>query len=171
MEYQKVGRGGAGNYYSQDDVANALKSTEVSGVRPCISSTYRLTHYQDVEAQHKTTEPTPEDIEKSRSAYAHSGRGGAGNYAYGTRLDEANALKGEADASLQESKPARTGYYGRGGAGNYRTGDTEKAEAERKVSIAQEEMHRKAVQDVEAELKEPEKVHLGGEKLEYENPR
>ena len=38
MDYQKVGRGGVGNYYSQDDRERALKGTEVSSLRPCIFS-------------------------------------------------------------------------------------------------------------------------------------
>jgi len=34
MEYQKVGRGGAGNYYSQQDTEKVEKrSFEVSGIR------------------------------------------------------------------------------------------------------------------------------------------
>ncbi len=37
MEYQKVGRGGAGNYYSQQDVEKALKSTEVSGLKTLVT--------------------------------------------------------------------------------------------------------------------------------------
>ncbi|KAL6713414.1 hypothetical protein ACLMJK_008879 [Lecanora helva] len=148
MEYRKVGRGGAGNYYSQDDVAKASKLKE------------------DVEAQHTTTEASPEEIAKARSEYAHSGRGGAGNYSYGTRIEEAQALKTGETPSVQDSNPSHTGYHGRGGAGNYQSGDAEKAEARRRASIAQEKKHPQVIQDVEAGLRQPEKVHLGSEKLE-----
>jgi len=71
-------------------------------------------------------------------------------------------------ASLKESKPPGIGYYGRGGAGNYRSGNAEKQEDEEGISEKQEKLHQQVVKDVESGLKEPEKAHLGGEKLEYD---
>lgn len=133
-----------------------------------ISSTRGLRNLQDVEAQQTTIPPNAEDLEKSRTEYAHSGRGGAGNYTNATRLAEATAQTAGMTPSMGESKPPSTGYYGRGGAGNYRTGDVEKAESERRVTEAQEQIHQQAVKDVESGLKEPEKAHLGGERLKYD---
>ena len=168
MEYQKVGRGGAGNFYSQEDIEKALKSTDVSRLRPCMFRTCSIDESQDVEAQRIATTPTTEDIEKSRSEYAHSGRGGAGNYTNATKLAEATAQTAGVTPSLVESKPPETGHYGRGGAGNYRSSDAEKAVDERRASGVQEKIHQQVVQDVESGLKEPEKAHLGGIKLDYD---
>ena len=73
--------------------------------------------------------------------------------------------------ALEESKPPQTGYYGRGGAGNYRTGDIETKDAERKAMEARNRLHQQVVKDVESGLKEPEKAHLGSEKLQSDNSR
>ena len=110
---------------------------------------------------------TAEDVEKSRSEYAHSGRGGAGNYTNASELAESTAQTAGVTPSLQESKPPETGHYGRGGAGNYRIGDSERMKMEQgKIEAAhQKKVYQQAVKDVEAGLKEPEKAHLGSEKL------
>ena len=166
-----MGRGGAGNYYTQEEREKALKNTEVGGGRPCIISTICLSIVQDVEAQRPATGIQPEDIEQSKSEYVHSGRGGAGNYANATEIAEATIQTADVNPSLKESKLPRTGYYGRGGAGNYRAGEAETKEKEEMESALQEQVHQQIVRDVEAGLKEPEKAHLGGEKLGYDNPR
>ena len=75
--------------------------------------------------------------------------------------------------NVTSSPQARTltesGYSGRGGAGNYRTENTElKAAEERRATQRRERAREEVVRDVEMGLKEPEKAHLGNEKLEYE---
>lgn len=103
-----------------------------------------------------------------QSQYAHAGRGGAGNLTDPTSLTAATSETADVTPSLQESAPPAAGYYGRGGAGNYRSSDSEKkADVERKASVAQERQEG-VVRDVEKGLQEPEKAHLGSEKLEYD---
>lgn len=125
-----------------------------------------LSSLKDLEAQQIPSNVTPEDIEQSRSGYARSGRGGAGNYTDSTKLATATAATTNVTPSLQESKPPEVGHYGRGGAGNWRDRDAEIKENERRQSEAREKVHRQVVQDVEYGLKEPERAHLGSEKLE-----
>ena len=166
MEYQKVGRGGAGNFYSQGDIAKAAKRATEVGKHGINKYLQILKYLQDLEAPPTATNVTPEDIEKARATYAHSGRGGAGNYTNATQLAAATAATSGVTDSLQESKAPDIGHYGRGGAGNYHDGDTEIKEAERRKSEFQNAEHQKVVKDVELGLKQPEKAHLGLDKFE-----
>ncbi|KAH7041194.1 uncharacterized protein B0I36DRAFT_358383 [Microdochium trichocladiopsis] len=122
--YRRAGRGGAGNYYSKQDIAEVDK---------------RLRE-QDPEAQRPIpADPLPTDpadppapassatAASSSSAYARSGRGGAGNF-----VDPAEASSAAAAAPASTGTPAAAPatasssstaaaprYSGRGGAGNY----------------------------------------------------
>ncbi|KAI9816451.1 MAG: hypothetical protein M1827_001583 [Pycnora praestabilis] len=152
--YRRVGRGGAGNYYSQKDVQDATKRTA-----------------EDLEAAKTTTASTSdEEPPQVVQDYAHMGRGGAGNYysppdlqQNGTFAGSNNA--GEATAAVSEGSGADKGYRGRGGAGNYIAGneETRKVEAEKQAKEMQEGVHVKVMQDVEAGLAPPPKAHLGQE--------
>lgn len=108
-------------------------------------------------------------MKRFQPEYASSGRGGAGNYASSTKLAAATAENTNVTPALQENKPPEVGgYHGRGGAGNYKGEDEEKKKAdEQRASIAQEKAHQQVVKDVEAGLQEPQKAHLGKEKLDY----
>ena len=124
---------------------------------------------KDLESQkNNPIGPTPEDIERSRSQYAHAGRGGAGNYTDGVRHAEATALTGGPNPMLEERQPSATGYHGRGGIGNYKSNDAEQQRSERRASELQEKVHQEVTKKVDAGLKEPEKAHLGSEKIEYD---
>lgn len=68
--------------------------------------------------------------------------------------------------ALRETKPPKVGHYGRGGAGNYRDKGENASQQEGTNPGAREKVHQQVVKDVESSLKEPEKAHLGGEKLE-----
>lgn len=125
-----------------------------------------MTSLQDIEAQRTATKITPEDDEKSRAEYVHSGRGGAGNYTNSSILAAATAENVGVNQSLSESKPPETGYYGRGGAGNYRSGEAEKEQEEKTKSKVREKAHQQVVNDIEMGLMEPEKAHLGIEKVD-----
>ena len=110
-------------------------------------------------------------VERSKSEYAHSGRGGAGNYTETTTLAEATAQATDVTPALEETKPPQTGYYGRGGAGNYRIGNSESRENDMKAMEAQDRLHQQVVKDVETGLKEPEKAHLGRQRLRSDSSR
>jgi len=171
MEYQKFGRGGAGNIYSQEETEVASK--QVAGVR--VATTLRdtrLTKAKDVETQRKGSIARPEDKERARLVLAPTGRGGAGNYTSSSKLATVTTKNANITPSLQETRPPQVGHSGRGGAGNYRSGDVEKKEEDETMAIElQERTHQWVVKDVEKGLKEPEKAHLGNEKLEYDTPR
>ncbi len=132
-------------------------------------STYnRLTTFQDLEAQGIGSNGVmAEDVQNIRAEYAHSGRGGAGNYLNASELTRATKENSDVTPALQERKPSVVGYSGRGGVGNYKSGDVARRLEERGASEIQEKVHTQVVKDVEMALKEPEKAHLASEKIEY----
>lgn len=129
----------------------------------------KLTTIQDLEAQGTDSSGvTAEDVQKNRAEYAHSGRGGAGNYVNASDLMRATKENSDVTPALQERRPSVVGYSGRGGLGNYKSGDAERSLEDRRASEAQEKVHTQVVKDVETALKEPEKAHLPSAKMEYE---
>ena len=166
--YRKVGRGGAGNYYSQQDIQDASKrAAEVlqNLLRYIIAYRYWI---KDLEAQRLASSHQASGEDNTTPRYASSGRGGAGNVTDATLL--AAAIKDTVDVTpaLQESKQLGSGLHGRGGAGNYTA--TELASGEPEEREMQEMRREEVVKDVEAGLKPPEKAHLGIEKLTYDTP-
>ena len=136
---------------------------------PAVWTYHGLTTSQDLEAQGiGSNGVTAEDVQKSRAEYAHSGRGGAGNCLNASELTKATKENSDVTPALQERKPSVVGYSGRGGVGNYKSGDLERSQEKRRASELQEKVHTQAVKDVDMALKEPEKAHLAGEKMEYE---
>ncbi|KAI4185277.1 MAG: hypothetical protein LQ348_004394 [Seirophora lacunosa] len=140
--YQKFGRGGAGNYYSKQDIQEAREQTA-----------------SDLEAQHSDA-PEPPNADATQPEYKHLGRGGAGNY---TDASNATERKRSVDMTptMREHTVPEGGFYGRGGAGNLRGMEANlKEDAEQKASHAPKEAHEKAVREVEQGLRAPEKAHL-----------
>ncbi|KAG4432596.1 hypothetical protein IFR05_011921 [Cadophora sp. M221] len=68
--YRKVGRGGAGNYYSKQDIVDATKNTG------------------DIESQTPSTTTNTSTATQASPApeYLHTGRGGAGNWVQPSEL-------------------------------------------------------------------------------------
>jgi hypothetical protein len=114
---------------------------------------------QDVEAQN--TVPGQSVYPTSRpSEYAHSGRGGAGNWYTPEEVD----LNKQSDppASTATRTPQLSGKFGRGGAGNYSTEFAEKQreQQERILREKEEKVNAQTAKDVELGLKMPERAHL-----------
>ena len=69
--------------------------------------------------------------------------------------------------ALQEARVPEGGHYGRGGAGNYRgnisgsSGEGEERGAKQQYGEGEE---------IEMGLRQPEKAHLGADKLAYDTP-
>ncbi|KAL2213243.1 hypothetical protein CC79DRAFT_1316079 [Sarocladium strictum] len=143
--YRKVGRGGAGNFYS--------KPTETDEAS------------KDLEAQHP--DPSTQPLASSGATpvpgqYARAGRGGAGNFVDSSTAKEQQSAEENitAKASASAAKPvSRMALGGRGGAGNYHQKQQEAEEAQLEKQRA-EEMERKAKAEVDGGLKAPEKVML-----------
>merc|ERR1711939_1046329 len=135
--YKKVGRGGAGNYYSKQDIADATKNaTDIE------SQASSHTHTQ----AHSTSSPAPE---YQQTEDMHSTET--------TRPAEAPAQR-----VMGSSKPTYRG--GRGGAGNYfddgeeaRRIEEERVEEERR----KREVQGRVEEDVERGLKRPERAYSG----------
>ncbi|KAM0334298.1 hypothetical protein ACHAQA_001321 [Verticillium albo-atrum] len=146
--YRKTGRGGAGNYYSKQDVEQAEKAKAA----------------EDLEAQRTTTNTsTITASAPARDAYARGGRGGAGNFhdpatlpAAREQEDAADKTRTAVNASL--ARASNRGYSGRGGAGNWTTKEEAAAKGEEEVRKV-EELERKVVEDVEAGLAMPPRAH------------
>ena len=120
---------------------------------------------QDVEAQ-RDSATKYNDPDASRPEYAHVGRGGAGNFKPTATTAGGGGIMGDLSTFVKQDTIAESGYSGRGGAGNIR-GDSErrKPEAQARAAEAQEKAYKETVKDVERGLKQPEKAHLGGDRV------
>ncbi|EFX00740.1 hypothetical protein CMQ_7742 [Grosmannia clavigera kw1407] len=143
--FRRVGRGGAGNWYSKKDVEEAEKPEDRIEIPE-----------QDTSSAAIRASPAP---------YARGGRGGAGNFFDSQsvaavaveRQDEAVRLQAAASPSGYPRKPAA--YSGRGGAGNW-TGAIAAAEQEQEAKERQKQQQQAVMeaqirQDVEAGLAMP----------------
>ncbi|MCJ1236499.1 hypothetical protein MMC14_004480 [Varicellaria rhodocarpa] len=81
--YRKIGRGGAGNFYHQENIDKVTKKDT-----------------QDIEAQSTAFHPEALTTDRPLSDYAYAGRGGAGNWyspvdlqKHGDSLSEIMAMK------------------------------------------------------------------------------
>ncbi|KAL9102493.1 MAG: hypothetical protein Q9163_002358 [Psora crenata] len=174
MEYRKVGRGGAGNYYSPQDVQDVQKrAAEVSqAIQYTPDSQLNDNRKQrDTEAQRPTQPRQPNTEDLSQPRYATSGRGGAGNLTDTCTLAAVTRGTVDVTAALQETKPPEAGHYGRGGAGNY-CGSLSRPSGRDQSgpSDAWEKKPYGEGEEIEMSLREPEKAHLGGERLTYDTP-
>ncbi|KAI9891100.1 MAG: hypothetical protein M1814_003299 [Vezdaea aestivalis] len=152
--YRKVGRGGAGNFYTKSDIAKqeARLSADVEAQTAPLTSSETM---QSVAA-------TP----SSQNAYAHMGRGGAGNFYSPKDLPVKGEFSGQVDGtapSVGQVEVTR-GYVGRGGAGNYtsaerRSGEQRRSgEGKRSGEQRRSADERRIAQDVEQGLEKPEKA-------------
>ncbi|CZT02057.1 uncharacterized protein RAG0_09386 [Rhynchosporium agropyri] len=157
--YRKVGRGGAGNYYSKQDIEEATKNANDSQTLPTTSSS--------------TTAPQP-----SRGPeYLHTGRGGAGNFIQPSSLQSSGLTQTSEDMhSTETSRPAEAPEQrvmgsskpmyrgGRGGAGNYYDDGEEKRRIEEEREYEEKRMRElqgRVEVDVERGLRRPEKAYAG----------
>ncbi|ROT35691.1 hypothetical protein SODALDRAFT_328073 [Sodiomyces alkalinus F11] len=135
-QYQKVGRGGAGNYMSQSQIEQARGASD-----------------NDLEAQRITTNPATTSV----SNYARTGRGGSGNFHDPATLPVVEP-KSEETKTVQPT--SRTyAYSGRGGAGNWGTAAAAPGIQSTPAPEEVEALERQVVQDVEAGLAMPPRAH------------
>ena len=158
------GRGGAGNYEAAIQRDNEKISNDLEANQSA--------------ADNATNSYAPPDIaEKSEAQYAHTGRGGAGNYYSPQDLSQTGSFVGAQTSHIlgdgtpapsDNSRPAAAPppKTGRGGAGNFDFGTNE---AERKAARQHEEADRRQQQlkqDVEKGVQEklafPSKAKLPG---------
>ncbi|KAH6668037.1 hypothetical protein B0J14DRAFT_177051 [Halenospora varia] len=172
--YRRAGRGGAGNFWSQEDVKNVEKNESA-----------------DVESQKSPT--TESDLQRTQTAlstretseYAHIGRGGAGNYTTPSAIPLAPSSSNPPSIPTRTSstqstlpnssiprpvaqapeQPAFRG--GRGGAGNFLWGNG--AEEEERVKglreaeerEREEEVRKRVMESVEGGLQRPPGAVVG----------
>lgn len=173
--FRRVGRGGAGNWYSKKDIEDAEKAAA------------------DLEAQKKSSSgsTSPSTLERSiTSAQTSSlsssragGRGGAGNFYDASATDAAAAQQQEEEkeAELEEltrvvtasiQRPNLSGRLsGRGGAGNY--SDNAARSAQNRMDPEQqrkmiEDLNERVLQDVEAGLAIPRPAYHAKFEVKHE---
>lgn len=122
----------------------------------------------DLEAQ---TPLSGETGSRGPREYAHSGRGGAGNYYSPARLQQSGTFEttsgDEPKSSSGNSTPARAPYRGRGGAGNYVFAPDTDGSAQEAVERGRDQREREdkargdAARDVEASLAKPGRAYIG----------
>ncbi|KAI0386087.1 hypothetical protein F5Y04DRAFT_115702 [Hypomontagnella monticulosa] len=167
--YRRSGRGGAGNFYSQKEIDEAMKQKPED---------LEAQKSQQVPADDPPSDPAnvPAQSPQIASAissgtgassgvktYARSGRGGAGNF-----VDPTSVVQGPASptsTSPSTSQPHQSsrnaGLSGRGGAGNW----SEQKEGEGAPYDAEQERKRREaldahiLQDIRDSLPQPPKIH------------
>ncbi|KAF5501028.1 hypothetical protein CGCS363_v006638 [Colletotrichum siamense] len=147
--FRKVGRGGAGNFYSKKDVEDVEKAKPEDAEAQ-----------KDAAAAATTTSPTSSS---NGSAYARAGRGGAGNFydhssLPDTKQQEEAAGKTQAAVNASLARSAR-GATGRGGAGNYGDSTVPGSETAEDEVKRKEALEKKIIEDVEAGLPMPPKTY------------
>lgn len=154
--YKRVGRGGAGNFYSKKDVEDVAKASMVP---------------TDLEAQKTASSLAhPPPTTGGPAQYSRAGRGGAGNFYDGggdpaTVADsverEAEARKAQALVGASLAQPKNGGLGGRGGAGNWSDSGSSSSSGlvppwERQTM---DQLQAKIVKDVDAGLTPPPKTY------------
>ena len=120
-EYRKVGRGGAGNYYSKQDIEAASKQAA-----PVRTTTYSRTEslallqQRDLEAQVTSNTTQVDRNDALHPKYVTSGRGGAGNLTDASNLAAATTDHVGSNSTMTEQNHPSAHYIGRGGAGNFK---------------------------------------------------
>ncbi|PSN68021.1 hypothetical protein BS50DRAFT_572995 [Corynespora cassiicola Philippines] len=161
------GRGGAGNIVSDEQVkeqsrkvADDLEANRslASSAAPPLTSTSSQTQAQE---------------------YAHTGRGGAGNWYQPSELEKAGSFSQPADSTAiptssrpqistpwhPEGQELPVARAGRGGAGNFVWRDESKEQASREAEEkVKDKVRGEAERDVEAGLQKPGAALLGGTK-------
>ncbi|KAL8370341.1 hypothetical protein RB595_000630 [Gaeumannomyces hyphopodioides] len=153
--YKRVGRGGAGNFYSKKDVEDVAKASKVPTDLEAQTTASSLVH--------------PPATIGGPTQYSRAGRGGAGNFYDGggdpaTVADsverEAEARKAQALVGASLAQPKNGGLGGRGGAGNWSdsngSGGSSVPPWERPTM---DQLQAKIVKDVDAGLAPPPKTY------------
>ncbi|KAI0202221.1 hypothetical protein F4808DRAFT_83504 [Astrocystis sublimbata] len=147
--YLRTGRGGAGNFYTQKDVADAVKKDTAEDVEAQKASTSHLP-LDDNSTSTTASSTTPHTT--ATGTYARSGRGGAGNFTSQSGLPTTSP-----GANTSAFPPSSTGipkspapkHTGRGGAGNWSAGGESDS-----VRLAREEQERRRQEALESGLEQ-----------------
>ncbi|KAH7328571.1 hypothetical protein B0I35DRAFT_403912 [Stachybotrys elegans] len=147
--YRKIGRGGAGNFFTPKQAEQ--KAEEAAS--------------RDLEAQKRDGTPISKAGAAPAVGMARAGRGGAGNF-----VDRGEAARREDQdlaSAVMTAGLKSVPRVGRGGAGNWLGGSGEEADkrqAEEEEGLRRAELERLAAEEVDKGLRMPDKVHHGEEK-------
>jgi hypothetical protein len=171
--YRKVGRGGAGNFYSLKDIEDVEKAAQAkSDADPEAQKPSPADELPSDPGQGpSTTAPASSSspLDAATAGYARTGRGGAGNFvepvvsAAAQIAQHAQPRPATVHSTGNQSsapaapprQPATTGHSGRGGAGNWTSDDSQRAYEEEADHKRRAALDAKVVDDVTAGLREP----------------
>ena len=119
---------------------------------------------QDLEAQKTSSSSQADRSETLQPKYATSGRGGAGNLTDASNLAAATKDHIGNNPILTEQQNPSARYYGRGGAGNFKSNNVIDGVAPRETELQEMSRQPDPFADNESGLKEPEQVHLSGDR-------
>ncbi|KAG6234940.1 hypothetical protein E4U25_005435 [Claviceps purpurea] len=144
--FRKVGRGGAGNYYS-------------------VTKQHALAAEKDLERQDDQARLVAAHPPDTTTTSVRAGRGGAGNFVDAAQVPaaqkEERTLAQEVSQAVSTSNQHTNQMGGRGGAGNWAGEQQEEGAG---LQSTEEELERRVAEAVERGLKIPERVHHGREK-------
>lgn len=165
------GRGGAGNIAARGTPAGSPATLSTSTLSQAPSTTAAA----DLEASRSPTAPQTQHIlpeidpcspPRRPGEYAHTGRGGAGNWyqpieagTSGSYNTSTSAYSAEGPVSKAAGQPQKAQWAGRGGAGNFQPTSTEKKDEKAEEAA---EVSKQAERDVEMGLPRPAHAFLGG---------
>ncbi|KAF7879551.1 hypothetical protein EAF04_000746 [Stromatinia cepivora] len=181
--YKKVGRGGAGNFYSKQDVERSNGASDLEAQSSSSTSKHNKTPSLISQALRAVggSGPPPE--------YQHTGRGGAGNLASPASLLNSGltqtttnyenptinpAPPSSSPRNVKSSMQSIVYKGGRGGAGNYDWEADETAKENQRISEenSRKEIEKKVVGDVDGDgeggLRKPGRAYdiKGGKEME-----
>lgn len=180
--YKRAGRGGAGNYYSPQQIEEATnkgkggQEQDLEAQRPAAASSSSF-DADPPPSDPAATVPVSAPPPSSAGGYARSGRGGAGNFV--TNAEAADAEHHQAQAQAMASSRAATyanahapspshqqqqqqqqiRYSGRGGAGNWTSDPAQLEYDEENRRKRQAALDAKVFDEVNTVLAEPKKAY------------
>ncbi|KAK3900110.1 putative mitochondrial DnaJ chaperone [Staphylotrichum tortipilum] len=164
--FRRIGRGGAGNFYSQKDVQEAEEAAAATADLEAQTPNPTALTRTLTSASITTTSSTP--------SYARAGRGGAGNFTFPDpsstpapapsteqqQQDEQETERNRAAVAASIAARARTGGLGgRGGAGNWTGGNSAATVSVEEQKKVEEELELRVLRDVEGGLAMPPRAY------------
>lgn len=153
-----MSRGGAGNIEARE-----LAQAESQAQAQSSSHNYDLEAAAGYSPTHSSTSTNAQPSIRQQT-YAHTGRGGAGNWYEPRKAAQTGTFDTPYAIDAKRGQPAQgemSAWAGRGGAGNFEP-RTRTGSAGAEMSAEAVEATRRAEADVEAGLVRPEKAFLGG---------
>ena len=152
------GRGGAGNIQALATQQKELPKGQPKS--PSDLEANRSPSLDDALASQIIADSRRAQSEQQGQQYAHTGRGGMGNFAESKELSKVPSVADDALRGLDSVNNALFGTYGRGGAGNREYREGQEARKENVARARRESLRAEVERDVEEGLAMPAKAKV-----------